>query len=101
MRCLRPDRPALSRAVTEAVEIRLKYEGYLRREQKQVEEFRKAENRLLPPDLDYASITGLRLEARQKLNRVRPISVGQASRISGVSPADVAVLLIYLQQNGL
>ena len=96
-----PDRPALPRAVTEAVEIRLKYEGYLRREQKQVEEFRKAENRLLPPDLDYASITGLRLEARQKLNKVRPISVGQASRISGVSPADVAVLLIYLQQNGL
>lgn len=73
--------------MTEAVEIRLKYEGYLRREQKQVEEFRKAENRLLPPDLDYASITGLRLEARQKLNKVRPISVGQASRISGVSPA--------------
>ena len=96
-----PDRPALSRAVTEAVEIRLKYEGYLRREQKQVEEFRKAENRLLPPDLDYASITGLRLEARQKLNKVRPISVGQASRISGVSPADVAVLLIYLQQKEL
>ena len=92
-----PERPALPDAVTESVEIRLKYEGYLRREEKQVAQFRKEENRLLPEDIDYAAITGLRIEARQKLAAIRPVSVGQASRISGVSPADVAVLLIYLE----
>ncbi|MBQ9968024.1 MAG: tRNA uridine-5-carboxymethylaminomethyl(34) synthesis enzyme MnmG [Oscillospiraceae bacterium] len=93
-----PTRPALPRAVTEQVEIRLKYDGYISRQMKQVEEFRKAENRLLPPDADYMSITGLRVEAREKLQKIRPLSVGQASRISGVSPADVAVLLIWLEQ---
>ena len=95
-----PDRPPLSRAITEAVEIRLKYAGYIARQEKQVKEFQKAESRPLPPDADYESIQGLRLEARQKLQEIRPLSVGQASRISGVSPADVAVLLIWLEQRG-
>ena len=95
-----PDRPPLSRAITEAVEIRLKYAGYIVRQEKQVKEFQKAESRPLPPDADYESIQGLRLEARQKLQEIRPLSVGQASRISGVSPADVAVLLIWLEQRG-
>ena len=93
-----PARPELPRAVTEEVEIQLKYAGYIARQEKQVEEFQKAERRPLPPDIDYEAIQGLRLEARQKLQAIRPLSVGQASRISGVSPADVAVLLIYLEQ---
>ena len=93
-----PTRPELPKAVTEQVEIRLKYDGYISRQMKQVEEFQKAENRLLPADADYLSITGLRVEAREKLQTIRPLSVGQASRISGVSPADVAVLLIWLEQ---
>ena len=93
-----PNRPALSKAVTEEVEIQIKYAGYLLRQEKQVEEFKKEEARLLPEDLDYASIGGLRLEARQKLQEIRPRSIGQAGRISGVSPADIAVLLIYLEQ---
>ena len=79
------------------MEIELKYEGYLRRQQATVDEMRRLENRLLPEDIDYASITGLRLEAREKLARLRPRSVGQASRISGVSPADIAVLIVWLQ----
>ncbi len=91
-----PDRPELSPAVQEQVEIQVKYAGYLTRQQKQVEEFRKEESRLLPADINYESIGGLRLEARQKLSQIRPASIGQASRISGVSPADIAVLLIYL-----
>ena len=93
-----PNRPALSKAVTEEVEIQIKYAGYLLRQEKQVEEFKKEEARLLPEDLDYASIGGLRLEARRKLQEIRPRSIGQAGRISGVSPADIAVLLIYLEQ---
>ena len=93
-----PARPALPAAVREAVEIQMKYAGYIARQQKQVEEFRRAESRLLPPDIDYSEIQGLRVEARQKLGEIRPLSVGQASRISGVSPADVAVLLIWLGQ---
>ena len=93
------DRPDLPEAVTTEVEIQIKYAGYLARQQKQVEEFRKEEARLLPPDMDYNAIHGLRLEARQKLSQIRPMSVGQAGRISGVSPADIAVLLIYLEQN--
>jgi len=92
------DRPALSREIREEVEIQLKYEGYIARQEKQVAEFRKAESRLLPPEIDYNAIQGLRLEARQKLSEIRPLSVGQASRISGVSPADTAVLLIWLDQ---
>ena len=94
-----PERPDLPAAVTEQVQIQLKYAGYLERQEKQVAEFQKAESRLLPADLDYDQLGGLRLEARQKLNAIRPLNVGQASRISGVSPADVAVLLIWLEQN--
>ena len=90
------ERPELPRAVREEVEIQVKYAGYLSRQEKQVEQFRKEEGRLLPEDLDYAAMGGLRLEAREKLARIRPVSVGQAGRISGVSPADIAVLLIYL-----
>ena len=90
-------RPPLPAAVTEEVEIQVKYAGYLARQEKQVAEFRKEEARLLPPDIDYTSIQGLRLEARQKLQDIRPVSLGQASRISGVSPADIAVLMIYLE----
>ena len=93
-----PGRPELPLAVTEEVQIQLKYAGYLARQEKQVEQFRKEESRLLPPDLDYEAISGLRLEARQKLSEIRPLSIGQAGRISGVSPADIAVLLIYLEQ---
>lgn len=92
-----PERPALSPAVCEQVEISLKYEGYLARQQKQVEEFRRAERRLLPETIDYSAIHGLRLEAAEKLSAIRPVSIGQASRISGVSPADVAVLLVWLE----
>ena len=91
-----PERPALSRAVTEAVEIAVKYEGYIRRQEKQVEDLKRMESRLLPEDLDYAAIDGLRLEAREKLAAVRPRSLGQASRISGVSPADITVLMLRL-----
>ena len=92
-----PLRPELPHAVTESVEIQIKYEGYLARQQKQVEEFQKEEERLLPSDIDYEAIAGLRIEAKQKLSKIRPMSVGQAGRISGVSPADIAVLLIYLE----
>ncbi len=92
------DRPDLPGEVTEEVEIQIKYAGYLERQMKQVEEFKKEESRLLPDDIDYNAISGLRLEARQKLSQIRPMSIGQAGRISGVSPADVAVLLIYLEQ---
>ena len=94
-------RPELSREITQQVEIQIKYEGYLARQLKQVEEFAKAESRLLPNDTDYTTISGLRLEAQEKLNTIRPVSIGQASRISGVSPADIAVLLIWLEQRKL
>ncbi len=96
-----PDRPDLRLEVTEQVEIALKYEGYIARQQRQVEEMRKLETRPLPLDLDYMEISVLRLEARQKLQQIRPLSLGQASRISGVSPADVAALMIWLEhRNG-
>ena len=91
-----PERPALPAAVTEQAEIRIKYEGYIKLQQEQVEKMKKLESRLLPPDIDYRSIRGLRLEAAEKLEKVRPLSVGQASRISGVNPADISVLLIRL-----
>ncbi len=93
------ERPQLPEAVTQEVQIQLKYAGYLARQQKQVEEFKKEESRLLPASIDYDAIGGLRLEARQKLSQIRPMSIGQAGRISGVSPADIAVLLIWLEQN--
>ena len=93
-----PARPALTAAEAEQVELNVKYEGYIRRQEKQVEELRRMERRTLPPDIDYAAIEGLRLEAREKLAAVRPADLGQASRISGVSPADVAVLMIYLSR---
>ena len=93
------DRPELPQAVTNQVQIQLKYAGYLARQEKQVSDFQKEESRVLPEDMDYESIAGLRLEARQKLQEIRPRSIGQAGRISGVSPADIAVLLIYLEQN--
>ena len=92
-------RPELPLSVTQEVEIQVKYAGYLARQEKQVAEFKKEESRLLPEDLDYSAIAGLRLEARDKLAQIRPMSIGQASRISGVSPADIAVLLIWLEQN--
>ena len=93
-----PDRPELPEAVTQEVEIQVKYAGYLARQEKQVAEFKKEESRLLPSDIDYRAIAGLRLEAQEKLSEIRPMSIGQAGRISGVSPADIAVLLIWLEQ---
>ena len=93
-----PERPALSPAEAEAVEIAVKYQGYIEKQLRQVEEMRRLEGRPLPPDLDYAHMEGLRLEARQKLQHIRPLNLGQASRISGVSPADIAVLLVALER---
>lgn len=93
-----PDRRPLPTAVTEAVEIAVKYQGYIDRQLRQVAEQRKMENRPLPPDLDYLSLRGLRTEARQKLDKIRPLNLGQASRISGVSPADIAALMIHLER---
>ena len=93
-----PNRPELSTEVTEAVEISVKYQGYIDRQLRQVAEQRKMEDRPLPADLDYLSMEGLRLEARQKLDQIRPLNLGQASRISGVSPADIAVLMVALEK---
>ena len=93
-----PERPALPAPVAEAVEIGIKYDGYIKRQERQVEELRKMEGRALPADLDYSDIQGLRLEARQKLNKFKPLNLGQAGRISGVSPADLAALMIYLER---
>ncbi len=92
-----PDRPELPKSVSQQVEIRLKYDGYIRRQLRQVEEFTRMEAKKLPADLDYRAISGLRLEAREKLEKIRPENFGQASRISGVSPADISVLMIYLE----
>ena len=92
-----PARPELPRAVTQQVEIRLKYDGYIKRQLRQIEEFTRLEAKKLPADLDYAAITGLRLEAREKLMKIRPENFGQASRISGVSPADISVLMVYME----
>ena len=91
-------RPFLPPAVREQVEIDLKYEGYLKRQESQVRQFKKLEGKRLPEDFDYEAIKGLRKEAMQKLNQLRPVNIGQASRISGVSPADISVLLVYLEQ---
>ena len=92
------DRPILSREEAEQVEIQIKYEGYIKLQMAQVEKFRKLEKKLLPEDIDYKNLKGISLEGRQKLDKFKPRSVGQASRISGVSPADISVLLIYLEQ---
>ena len=97
--CLAPfdkDRPSLPAAITTEVEICLKYAGYIEKQLKQVEDFKKLESRKLPKDIDYSQISGLRLEARQKLDMMKPDNMGQASRISGISPADIAALMIYL-----
>lgn len=94
-----PERPELTLQEKEEVEIQVKYEGYIKMQEAQVEKFKKLEEKLLPENIDYKSINGLCLEARQKLDKFRPRSIGQASRISGVSPADISVLLIYLQVN--
>ena len=90
-------RPVLAFEIREQVDIRLKYEGYIQRQKTQIDQFKKMENKRLPEDCDYASIHGLRIEARQKLDKIRPASLGQASRISGVSPADISVLIIWLE----
>ena len=92
------DRPKLDREVEEEVEIQVKYEGYIKLQEQQVEKFKKLEKKLLPNNINYSDLKGLRIEARQKLDKIKPESVGQASRISGVSPPDVSVLLIYLEQ---
>lgn len=94
---LDPDRPALSDDVVEQINILTKYEGYIQSQLEQVEQFKKFEKKMLPKDIDYNDVSGLRKEAVQKLNDIRPLSIGQASRISGVSPADISVLLIYLE----
>lgn len=96
-----PDRPVLPGDVCEQVEIRLKYKGYIDRQMQQAEQFKKMENKKLPSDCDYSGIHGLRLEARQKLEKIKPLNLGQASRISGVSPADISVLIIWLEANRL
>ena len=92
------NRPILDDEVAEEVEIQVKYEGYIKLQEEQVEKFKKLEQKLLPNDIEYKNIKGLRLEARQKLDKIKPNSIGQASRISGVSPADISVLFIYLEQ---
>lgn len=96
---LDPDRPELSADVIEQININIKYDGYIKRQLHQVEQFKKLENRKLSPDFDYNVVSGLRREATQKLNQYKPLSIGQASRISGVSPADISVLLVYMKQN--
>ena len=92
-------RPQLTKEEQEEAEIQIKYEGYIKLQMSQVEKFKKLEKKILPQDIDYEKIHGLSLEARQKLNRFKPNSIGQASRISGVSPADISVLLIYIETN--
>ena len=92
------DRPLLARDVIEQVNIHVKYDGYIKRQMKQVKEFKKLENKKLPENFDYDEIKSLRIEAKQKLNLYQPVNVGQASRIAGVSPADISVLLVYLEQ---
>ena len=93
------DRKPLNEEVCEQVELQIKYEGYISKQLDQIEQMRKLEEKKLPTDVDYSNIRGLRLEAAEKLNKVKPVSLGQASRISGVSPADVSLLAVWLQQN--
>ena len=96
-----PNMPEIPKEVSKQAEIRIKYEGYIKRQQSQISAFKKLENKRLSEEIDYAEIKGLRIEAQQKLNKIKPVSVGQASRISGVSPSDIAVLLIYLEGKGI
>ena len=100
LRAFDNERPQLDPNVFEQVEIEVKYEGYIQKQLRQVEQMRRLENKRLPFDFDYKTLTGLRLEAQEKLNKIKPLNIGQASRISGVSPADVSVLLIWLAANG-
>lgn len=95
-----PDRPVLPEDVGQQVELEIKYAGYIEKQLAQVAQMRGLEEKLLPNDADYSQVRGLRLEAAEKLNRQRPINIGQASRISGVSPADISVLLVWLSQRG-
>ncbi len=95
---LDPERPVLSPDVIDQVCIQIKYEGYLERQEHQVKQFKKMEKKLIPDSIDYDDVPSLRIEARQKLKEFRPLSVGQASRLSGVTPADISVLLVYLEQ---
>ncbi|MEG0590863.1 MAG: tRNA uridine-5-carboxymethylaminomethyl(34) synthesis enzyme MnmG, partial [Lachnospiraceae bacterium] len=94
------NRPQLNEDVIEQVNIHIKYEGYIKRQQKQVEQFKKLETKKIPEGIHYEEIKSLRIEAVQKLEQYRPVSIGQASRISGVSPADISVLLVYMEQYG-
>lgn len=94
------ERPELSDEVIEQVNINIKYDGYIRRQMKQVEQFKKLETKRIPDTINYDEVKSLRIEAVQKLKQYRPISIGQASRISGVSPADISVLLVYMEQWG-
>ena len=95
---LDPEREELLREIRHQVEIQIKYEGYIKKQMIQIEQFKKLENKKLSQDLDYSLVKGISNEAAQKLNKIKPDSVGQASRISGVSPSDINVLLIYLEQ---
>jgi tRNA uridine 5-carboxymethylaminomethyl modification enzyme len=92
------DMPKLDRETAEQIDIRIKYEGYIRKQLQQAEQFKKLENKKIPQGIDFTAIKGLSLEARQKLNNINPANLGQASRISGVSPADVSVLMVYIEQ---
>ena len=94
-----PDRPQLDPNIIEQLEVEIKYEGYIQKQLRQVEQMKKLENKPLPTDFDYKELKGLRLEAQEKLNKIKPLNIGQASRISGVSPADISVLLIWLAAN--
>ena len=92
------DRELLDKSVCDEVEIEVKYEGYIKIQQEQVDKFKNLEKKVLPIDFDYENVKGISLEARQKLNKFKPLNLGQASRISGISPADISVLLIFLEQ---
>ena len=92
------DRTKIAKAIEQQIQIQIKYEGYINKQLIQVQQFKKMENKKIREDIDYKSIKGLRIEAQQKLDKIKPASIGQASRISGVSPADISVLLIYLEQ---
>src|SRR5699024_9313017 len=94
-----PKRPILPQDVIEQVNINIKYEGYIKRQLSQVQQFKKLEEKKIPENIDYDKVPSLRIEARQKLNMFRPVSIGQASRISGVSPSDISVLMIYLSSH--